>query len=94
MSDQVYVLPSELTIYEVEETYRELRSLVNESDNVVLDGANVVEIDSAGFQLLVWFLRCSHQPISRNAIRQPSEEVIKLFELVGDSGHRERNKNV
>ena len=48
MSEQVYVLPSELTIYEVEETYRALRSLVNESDNVVLDGANVVEKDSAG----------------------------------------------
>ncbi len=91
MSEQVYVLPSELTIYEVEETYRELRSLVNESDNVVLDGANVVEIDSAGFQLLIWFLRCSHQPISIHAVRQPSEEMSELFELVCDSGHRERS---
>ncbi|WCP66035.1 STAS domain-containing protein [Vibrio tubiashii] len=94
MSEQVYVLPSELTIYEVEETYRELRSLVNESDNVVLDGANVVEIDSAGFQLLIWFLRCSHQPISIHAVRQPSEEMSKLFELVCDSGFRERNQYV
>lgn len=94
MSEQVYVLPSELTIYEVEETYRELRSLVNESDGVVLDGSNVVEMDSAGFQLLIWFLRCSHQPISINAIRRPSDEVIKLFELVCDSGHRERNQYV
>ena len=94
MSEQVYVLPSELTIYEVEETYRELRSLVNESDNVVLDGANVVEIDSAGFQLLIWFLRCSHQPISIHAVRQPSEEMSKLFELVCDSGHRGRNQYV
>ena len=94
MSEQVYVLPSELTIYEVEETYRELRSLVNESDNVVLDGANVVEIDSAGFQLLIWFLRCSHQPISIHAVRQPSEEMSKLFEFVCDSGHRERNQYV
>lgn len=56
MSGFSYVLPQELTIYEVEEAYQELRLAIQEHDFVQLDGHHLVELDTAGFQLLIWYL--------------------------------------
>ncbi|RTZ16576.1 STAS domain-containing protein [Vibrio aquaticus] len=56
MSGFSYVLPQELTIYEVEETYQELCLAIQDHDFVQLDCQHLIELDTAGFQLLVWYL--------------------------------------
>ncbi|WP_070965170.1 STAS domain-containing protein [Vibrio sonorensis] len=57
MEEQTYMLPEELSIYEVTDVYQELRVLLESEQKLVLDASAVEEIDSAGIQLLVWFSR-------------------------------------
>ncbi|WP_394125746.1 lipid asymmetry maintenance protein MlaB [Vibrio hepatarius] len=65
MSMHVYVLPAELTIYEVEQTHSEMVAALHEHEDVSLDAQYVTEMDSAGFQLVIWFIchqsRVEHQ---------------------------------
>lgn len=53
-----YVLSAELTIYEVFELQAELEALLGSlQEDLVIDGSQVVELDSAGIQLLIWLTK-------------------------------------
>jgi len=83
MSNYIYVLPAELTIYEVEETYSELNASLQEHDDVQLDAQHVVEIDSAGFQLLMWFVLQQRSQTNEVKLLNPAPAVSTYLTLFG-----------
>jgi ABC-type transporter Mla MlaB component len=79
MVKQNYVLPQELTIYEVDETFQELSSLLDDGVVITLDGSHIEEIDTAGLQLILWCLQ--HDAAEPVTVIQSSEKVAALAEL-------------
>ncbi|MGF1694618.1 STAS domain-containing protein [Vibrio lamellibrachiae] len=84
MGPKVYVLPQELTIYEVSDIHRELLELFESEQPVQLDASEVEELDTAGFQLLVWFAKLSnhyHVTPPLSALSSVVSNYIKLLNL-------------
>lgn len=79
MVRQNYVLPQELTIYEVDETFQELSSLLDDGVVLTLDASHIEEIDTAGLQLILWCLQ--HEAAEPVTVIQSSEKVVALAEL-------------
>lgn len=75
MQDNVFLLPAELTIYEVGEVYSEFKSLAKDEDSLLLDGSQLLEIDCAGFQLLSWL---SHERNGHRIIN-PSSQLSRYL---------------
>jgi ABC-type transporter Mla MlaB component len=81
MSTHIYVLPAELTIYEVEETHSEMVAVLNEHEDVALDGQYVTEMDSAGFQLVIWFICHQNNIDLQTKLISPAPAVCAYLEL-------------
>ncbi|MGD8170206.1 STAS domain-containing protein [Vibrio sp. TRT 21S02] len=79
---QIYQLPEELTIYEVGDVHQQIKGILSEGDALVLDGALVEVLDSAGYQLLIWFIRYAERQGMATPIIKPSEQIIKYGELL------------
>lgn len=94
MAKHIYVLPEEFTIYEVEETYRELQGLLEQDQVVELDASHVADIDSAGFQLMVWLARHFNLQQVSDVVVEPSEQVSKLLELLSSSAALGQDRHV
>ncbi|NOH80484.1 STAS domain-containing protein [Vibrio sp. RE86] len=83
MSDFTYVMPAELTIYEVGETFQELKLSLLEHDCVNMDCGAIEELDTAGFQLLIWFLRYQESAGRAAELLHPSKVVSEQLALFG-----------
>lgn len=83
MSEFTYVMPAELTIYEVSETFQELKLSLLDHDCVKLDCRAIEEFDTAGFQLLIWFLRYQESAGREAEILNPSKVVSEHLALFG-----------
>ncbi|KZN64887.1 hypothetical protein N473_13925 [Pseudoalteromonas luteoviolacea CPMOR-1] len=51
---ECFKFPSELTIYEVQETFNEIKSYISDKESVSFDFSDTTEVDSAGLQLIIW----------------------------------------
>ncbi|KAF7773819.1 hypothetical protein PCIT_a0144 [Pseudoalteromonas citrea] len=84
MSDNAgFQFPNELTIYEVANTYSELKQYLTANEEVSFNFSYVNEIDSSGLQLTLWALdQCSKNNKTINTITQ-SDLVRTKFSLLG-----------
>ncbi|MBW3694738.1 STAS domain-containing protein [Vibrio sp. T187] len=78
---QEYLLPAELTIYEVGEVYADLMALVDDTKLLNLDGSRIAEIDTAGIQLLLRMLNV--YPCQQLQIVNASLVLVEAFEFLG-----------
>ncbi|OIQ26657.1 STAS domain-containing protein [uncultured Vibrio sp.] len=84
MSTQVYLLPQELTIYEVSDVHRDLLEIIESAQFVQLDASEVEELDTSGFQLLLWFSKLSkhhHQQPPFSSLSPSVNSYIELLHL-------------
>ncbi|MDK2595138.1 STAS domain-containing protein [Pseudoalteromonas obscura] len=51
---ECFKFPTELTIYEVQQTFNEIKLYISEKDSVSFDFSETTEVDSAGLQLIIW----------------------------------------
>ncbi|KAF7787294.1 hypothetical protein PRUB_a4488 [Pseudoalteromonas rubra] len=66
---ECFKFPTELTIYEVQDVYTELRTFVEGKQALELDLSQVEELDSAGIQLTVWLVNhCRTTGVQINAL--------------------------
>ncbi|PMK05138.1 STAS domain-containing protein [Vibrio sp. 10N.261.55.A7] len=87
MSAKVYLLPQELTIYEVGDVHRELIAIIESDHLVQLDASEVEELDTAGFQLLLWFSKFSkhyHKFPPFSSLSPSVSDYIQMLHLEND----------
>jgi len=78
------VVEGELTIYHVGEFKKELEKTIKKASSINLNLANVSEIDTSCFQLLMQaYDSCleSGKAFKLSAVSQPIEEVMEIFGL-------------
>ncbi|MBO6703648.1 MAG: STAS domain-containing protein [Pseudomonadales bacterium] len=77
-------LPADLTIPEVGRIKKEWEMLVEESEHLVIDARNVEQIDTAGIQLLLAYIKECQPSGGRVSLEpQPSETFIAVAETLG-----------
>lgn len=77
-----YVLSAELTIYEVYELQSELESLLGSlQEDLVIDGSQVVELDSAGIQLLIWLTKAVASQSGKVSYSCLSDTLAEAFDF-------------
>lgn len=82
---EVITLEEEVTIYNADEVKQKLfEQLLNEND-VTVDLSQVAEIDTAGFQALLFGKRYAEKNNLNMRIEAPSEVVSEVFGLYGMS---------
>jgi len=79
----IHMLHSEQTIYQVQALHQELLALLQQNDAIVLDLSEVREIDSAGLQALLWFLRYATAHGKQASLRHASQQVQHFLALMG-----------
>jgi anti-anti-sigma factor len=75
-------IPSELTIYRVEELKSSILENLDSSEGILLDVTNISKIDSAGFQMIVAIKKFSMENDKEFEISEPSsnfENIIRLY---------------
>ncbi|KZN30248.1 STAS domain-containing protein [Pseudoalteromonas luteoviolacea] len=73
---ECFKFPSELTIYEVQETFNEIKSYISDKEHVSFDFSETTEIDSAGLQLIIWVVYHS-QKVGLNIEAISTNELIE-----------------
>ncbi|KZN46433.1 STAS domain-containing protein [Pseudoalteromonas luteoviolacea] len=73
---ECFKFPSELTIYEVQETFNEVKSYISDKERVSFDFSETTEIDSAGLQLIIWVVYHS-QKVGLNIEAISTNELIE-----------------
>ncbi|MGF1753470.1 STAS domain-containing protein [Vibrio makurazakiensis] len=76
-----YLLPAELTIYEVGEIYADLLERVGQNKSLNVDASRLQDIDTAGIQLLVRFMNM--YPHQQFQIINASLVLTQAFEFLG-----------
>ncbi|MCF2858154.1 STAS domain-containing protein [Pseudoalteromonas sp. SMS1] len=80
---ECFKFPSELTIYEVQETFNEVKSYISDKEEVSFDFSETTEVDSAGLQLIIWVVYHS-QKVGLNVVTISTNELIEArFEKLG-----------
>ncbi|MDG3087916.1 STAS domain-containing protein [Vibrio hannami] len=78
-----FLLPQEITIYEVADIYAELLAVISQSDSLELDGKAVEELDTSGLQLLLWSRNECRKIDIQWKLTSPSDELSQCLELAG-----------
>ncbi|KZN43057.1 hypothetical protein N474_15515 [Pseudoalteromonas luteoviolacea CPMOR-2] len=80
---ECFKFPSELTIYEVQETFNEVKSYISDKEEVSFDFSETTEVDSAGLQLIIWVVYHS-QKVGLNIETISTNELIEArFKKLG-----------
>lgn len=79
-------LQGELTIYAVAEAHRELQAQEAKHPDLILDLSAVTEMDSAGFQLLLWLKRRVALRGRSLALVHHSSAVVEVLDLLAVAG--------
>ncbi len=77
-------LPADLTVPEVGRVKKEWEMLVAESEHIVVDASNVEQIDTAGIQLLLAYIKeCQPSGGRISFDPPPSETFLAVAETLG-----------
>ncbi|MGC9402768.1 STAS domain-containing protein [Vibrio genomosp. F10] len=88
MDIKVYLLPQELTIYEVNEVHQDLLDLIETNELIQLDASQVEELDTAGFQLLIWFSKYSQEVNSIPPLCRSGHVVLEYVRTLNVQNQR------
>ncbi|MFC3150046.1 lipid asymmetry maintenance protein MlaB [Litoribrevibacter euphylliae] len=78
----VCTLDENLTIFTVSEIYESLSEIINyDTQKIIFELSNVTEIDSAGFQLLLWIQQQFGQEKELTFSLQPESAVQSICDL-------------
>ncbi len=73
--------PESMTIYEATELHTSFLATLADYEQIEVDLSNVVEIDSAGLQLMVAFKNDANRQKKSMSFTSHSREVIELFDM-------------
>lgn len=77
------ILDGEQTIYQVRDTYLQLKSIMNESKGLSLSLPQIQECDCAFVQLLLWVKQEAERQQQPLHFLQPSAALVELVSLLG-----------
>ena len=77
------ILDGEQTIYQVRDTYQQLKSIINESKGLSLSLQQIQECDCAFVQLLLWAKQESERLQQPIFFLQPAACLLELITLLG-----------
>lgn len=77
---------SELTIYSVVDNKAKLMALLDSTEQLEIDLSEIIELDTAGLQLLILAKRESTEKGKKLTMSGHSETVLDVFELCNLSG--------
>lgn len=69
-------LPADLTVPEVSRVKKEWQMLIAESDHIVIDASNVEQIDTAGMQLLLAYIKECQPSGGQVTFEPPPSEIF------------------
>ncbi|QKJ65977.1 STAS domain-containing protein [Deefgea piscis] len=81
------ILNGEQTIYQVRDTYQQLKSILNESKGLSLSLQQIQECDCAFVQLLLWAKQEAERQQQPLQLLQPTAELKELVSLLGLSDY-------
>ncbi|MBM5573998.1 STAS domain-containing protein [Deefgea sp. CFH1-16] len=77
------ILNGEQTIYQVRDTYQQLKSIMNESKGLSLFLPQIQECDCTFVQLLLWVKQEAERQQQPLQLLQPTAELVELVSLLG-----------
>ncbi|KZN56556.1 STAS domain-containing protein [Pseudoalteromonas luteoviolacea] len=80
---ECFKFPAELTIYEVQETFNEVKSYITDKECVSFDFSETTEVDSAGLQLIIWVVYHSQKIGLKIDTISTNELIEKRCEKLG-----------
>ncbi|MDK1286156.1 STAS domain-containing protein [Pseudoalteromonas umbrosa] len=80
---ECFKFPAELTIYEVQETFNEVKSYITDKESVSFDFSETTEVDSAGLQLIIWVVYHSQKIGLKIDTISTNELIEKRCEKLG-----------
>ena len=76
-------LNGDFTIYSVKSAKEMISESIKNSDNISLDLSGILKMDTAGYQLLLFFLRESSLNNKKFSVTGKSTESDRIFSLYG-----------
>ncbi len=76
-------LNGDFTIYSVKSAKEMISELIKSSENISLDLSGIIKMDTAGYQLLLYFLRESSINNKKLSVTGKSPESDRIFSLYG-----------